>query len=162
MVVSCQESIGIVVPSMTCSVFCAVRRLVQSYNHIRFMYVSHLMKFRECKRQINYCVQHDAYHTPSYPYSPDGDDFMGQTNVVITFGPTDSIACNNIVVIDDSTPEVTEAFQVTFLIPGLSGGLVEQQLVANVTIIDNDGPSKSVTELHVGLACSHDIHNAYM
>ena len=74
----------------------------------------------------------------------DGSDFKGQ-NATITFNPTDVIACDNVTIIDDTKQEVNEGFKATFTIPGVGGFLV-LQLVANVTIIDDDGPSKFTTE----------------
>ena len=61
----------------------------------------------------------------------------------IEFQPMDEIVCAPVVIIDDTTQEMPEDFELIFTIPGGPLGMPAMlQLIANITIIDNDMPGK--------------------
>lgn len=73
-----------------------------------------------------------------------GADFVPKGTVDIVFQPTDNVSCAPVIIIDDTSQERNEVFETIFTIPGSSIAMpMMLRLVANITIIDDDIPSKS-------------------
>jgi len=69
--------------------------------------------------------------------SSDPDDFVGQTNTIVTFAPDESVQFVNVTVVNDDTLENTEMF--TAMLTAAPGSMVMiGASTATATIIDDD------------------------
>ena len=69
--------------------------------------------------------------------SSDPDDFIGQTNTIVTFAPDETVHILNVTVVNDGTFENTEMF--TAMLTAIPGSMVMiGASTATATIIDDD------------------------
>ena len=69
--------------------------------------------------------------------SSDPDDFIGQTNTIVTFAPDETVQFVNVTVVNDDTLESTEMF--TAMLTAIPGSMVMiGASTATATIIDDD------------------------
>ena len=74
--------------------------------------------------------------------SSDPDDFIGQTNTMVTFAPDESVQIVNVTVVNDDTLE-TEMF--TAMLTATHGSMIGAAGTATATIIDDDCKPTSIS-----------------